>query len=146
MKYTLTRKDGKPIPETAKFFVLRIDNHGKEETIAAQSAVLHYAETVLPIDPDASAAAYRSLHNLPPESSTRLYIQRMSLIRRLVELANREHYNCEEDTFYGCPLSRDGCSNDSIPKECNCGADAHNAEVAAIASKLGIFSGTKPNG
>lgn len=69
MKYILTRKDGKPIPETAKFFVLRIDNHGKAETAAAQAAVLHYAQAVLPIDPDASAAAYRALRNLPPETT-----------------------------------------------------------------------------
>lgn len=58
------------------------------------------------------------------------------LVRRLVELAHREHYNCEEDTWYGCPLSRDGCSNDAIPKVCNCGADKHNAEVDAIAAQL----------
>lgn len=60
----------------------------------------------------------------------------LRLVRQLVELAHREHYNCEEDTWYGCPLSRDGCSNDAIPKVCNCGADKHNAEVDAIAAQL----------
>jgi hypothetical protein len=58
------------------------------------------------------------------------------LICQLVKLAHREHYNCEEDTWYGCPMSRDGCANDAIPKICNCGADAHNAEVDAIAAQL----------
>lgn len=53
--------------------------------------------------------------------------------KRLAELAHREHYNCEEDTWYGCPLSRDGCCNDAIDKtKCNCGADEHNAEVEQL--------------
>ena len=55
---------------------------------------------------------------------------------RLVELAYREHYNCEEDTWYGCPKSKDGCCNDAVGCACTCGADEHNAEVAHIASIL----------
>jgi len=62
-----------------------------------------------------------------------------ALVAQLVKLAYREHYNCDEDTWYGCPLSSSGCSNDAIPHECNCGADAHNAEVNAIAMKLGLL-------
>jgi hypothetical protein len=59
------------------------------------------------------------------------------LIKQLIDLAHREHLNCEEDTWYGCPLSRDGCSNDAIPaNKCNCGADEHNAEVDRIAAIL----------
>lgn len=58
------------------------------------------------------------------------------LIHRLIFLAHREHYNCEEDTWYGCPLSRDGCSNDAIPQECNCGAKAHNEDVDKVARQL----------
>ena len=66
-----------------------------------------------------------------------------ALLQQLVKLAKQEHYNCEEDTWYGCPLSRDGCSNDHYPKDkCNCGADAHNAEVNAIAAQLGLLPNT----
>jgi hypothetical protein len=57
------------------------------------------------------------------------------VFRRLVELAKREHYNCDEDNWYGCPLSRDGCSRE-IPKECDCGAETHNAEVVKLAVEL----------
>jgi len=67
-----------------------------------------------------------------------------SLVRRLVELAKREHYNCEEDTWYGCPLSRDGCSRE-IPKECDCGAETHNAEVAKLAAELETLLAKSPN-
>ena len=65
-----------------------------------------------------------------------------ALVAQLVKLAHREHYNCDEDTWYGCPLSSSGCSNGAIPHECNCGADAHNAAVNAIAMKLGLSPNT----
>jgi hypothetical protein len=55
---------------------------------------------------------------------------------RLIELAYRHHYNCEEDTFYGCPKSTDGCSDDRQGEECNCGADEHNAEVERLSAIL----------
>ena len=60
-----------------------------------------------------------------------------TLIEELVSLATMPHYNVEEDNWYGCPLSRDGCSNDAYPKGiCNCGADEHNARVREIAAEL----------
>lgn len=65
MKYQLTRTDGKPIPVTARFFILRLDAHGKPETRAARAAVLHYASEVRTIDPDAARAAERTLMGLP---------------------------------------------------------------------------------
>lgn len=65
MKYKLTRKDGKPIPSTARFFVLRLDKHDSPETEAARAAVSFYAQTVRPIDREASDAAYRTLSGLP---------------------------------------------------------------------------------
>lgn len=58
-----------------------------------------------------------------------------SAIAALISLAKLEHYNCELDTWYGCPLSVDGCSQD-IPKVCNCGADEHNRKVDEVAAKL----------
>lgn len=59
-------------------------------------------------------------------------------LRNLVKLAKKPHYNCPDDTWFGCPMSVDGCSNDNIPKKCNCGADEHNALVDALAKELGI--------
>ena len=57
-------------------------------------------------------------------------------IERLLKLARKSHYYCE-DSWYSCPLAEDGCANDSYRKdECNCGADERNAEVDAIAATL----------
>ena len=66
--------------------------------------------------------------------SERIIDERM--IEELVSLAIRPHYNCEDDTFYGCPKSVDGCSDDNAGTECNCGADEHNARVLNLASLL----------
>ncbi len=57
-------------------------------------------------------------------------------IEKLIALAYRTHHNCEEDTWYGCPKSTDGCADESQGSECNCGADKHNEEVAALAAQL----------
>lgn len=65
MKYTLTRKDRKPVPETARFFVLRLDRHNSPETEAARLAVEYYARLVRDIDREASEAAYRALSGFP---------------------------------------------------------------------------------
>jgi hypothetical protein len=60
-----------------------------------------------------------------------------SLVRRLAELAQHSHFNCEEDTWYSCPLSIGGCSDDNKPKnKCDCGADEHNAEADAIEKQI----------
>lgn len=52
-------------------------------------------------------------------------------IKRLAELAHREHYGCE-DRFYSCPKHPDKCSDDHAGTGCNCGADKHNTEVDTI--------------
>jgi hypothetical protein len=49
-------------------------------------------------------------------------------LRRLVNLARRTHRYCE-DQWYSCPRAEGGCADDSQGDGCNCGADAHNAEV-----------------
>lgn len=57
-------------------------------------------------------------------------------IDALAALARRGHYYCD-DSWYSCPLAEDGCADDQFPKdECNCGADAHNAKVAALVAEL----------
>ena len=57
------------------------------------------------------------------------------LVLRLAELARRKHYYCE-DSWYSCPKHPDGCANDGVGPDCNCGADRINAEGDVILSKL----------
>lgn len=46
-KYFLSRVDGVPIPDTAKFFVLRLDDGGDSAHIAAsRKAILTYANEI----------------------------------------------------------------------------------------------------
>jgi hypothetical protein len=57
-------------------------------------------------------------------------------LKSLRLLAIRPHYTCD-DVWYSCPLSADGCADDSLPgDECNCGAEEHNIKVEAVFEKL----------
>jgi len=50
------------------------------------------------------------------------------IIKELIEAlekSKRYHDYCE-DSWYSCPLHPEGCSNDSLVKQCNCGADEWN--------------------
>ena len=58
-----------------------------------------------------------------------------ALVLRLAELARRRHYYCE-DPWYSCPKHPDGCANDGVGPDCDCGADQINAEVDAILAEL----------
>ena len=62
----------------------------------------------------------------------------LALVERLREAGQRRyHLTVEDDPFYSCPKSPDGCADDSQPKDvCNCGADKHNAAVDAAAKAL----------
>jgi len=43
-----------------------------------------------------------------------------------LEGTNHNHYSCE-DGWYSCPLSSEGCFNESVdPNVCNCGASEYN--------------------
>jgi len=53
------------------------------------------------------------------------------VVEKIRKLALREHYSCD-DCFYSCPKSEEGCCNDELEDECNCGADEHNKEVNEI--------------
>ena len=57
------------------------------------------------------------------------------LIERLEGL-RRGHLQVEEDCWYSCPKSEEGCCNEWAGPECDCGADAHNAELDAIIADL----------
>jgi hypothetical protein len=52
-----------------------------------------------------------------------------------LESRRRSHYYCE-DSWYSCPKSPDGCSNESEGDACNCGVDAWNAELDAMLERL----------
>jgi hypothetical protein len=54
---------------------------------------------------------------------------------QLRDLAIRKHYQCE-DSWYSCPKSPDGCADSFAGKECNCGADEHNAKVEQRFSEI----------
>lgn len=55
----------------------------------------------------------------------------------LIRLATRKHYWCD-DSYYSCPADSEGCSNPAYEdtKECQCGADEHNAKVAILAAEI----------
>lgn len=52
----------------------------------------------------------------------------LKLALEALENNKRKHHYCE-DTWYSCPKHEDGCANDSVGDECNCGADEENAEI-----------------
>jgi hypothetical protein len=54
------------------------------------------------------------------------------LILELGELAHRYHYHVDDDNWYSCPKAPDGCLNDAVGTDCNCGADEHNVKVDQI--------------
>lgn len=57
-------------------------------------------------------------------------------LRKLIALATREHYTCDEDNWYACPTSGE-CLNDNLKgTPCNCGADKHNAIVKTLSAEL----------
>lgn len=66
-KYIITRSDGRPVPPEARFFLLRVDEHGKPETRVARAAVSQYAKDVYDIDREACRAAERVLMGLPDQ-------------------------------------------------------------------------------
>lgn len=57
--------------------------------------------------------------------------QTAETIKKLLQLAKREHYYCE-DCWYTCPKHPEGCCNDDIGDECNCGADRKNKEIEEL--------------
>lgn len=65
-------------------------------------------------------------------------------IDRMRKLGLRPHNSCD-DSWYSCPKHPEGCANDDAGTDCNCGADAHNAEVEAAAKALSLaLLGARP--
>lgn len=59
---------------------------------------------------------------------------KMDIINEILSL-KIAHFECG-DNWYSCPKSLNGCDNDLIDGECNCGADEHNAKVDVIIEKI----------
>ncbi len=57
-KFQITRTDGTPLPETAKFFVLRLDDHEGPDNLACRAALTMYVREAWDVDPDAAKAAH----------------------------------------------------------------------------------------
>ena len=58
-----------------------------------------------------------------------------SLVEELAQAGKRSHHECE-DSWYSCPKSPDGCSNESEGEDCNCGADSCNARIDNLSCSL----------
>lgn len=50
--------------------------------------------------------------------------------------SNKQSHNYCDDTWYSCPKHQEGCANDGLGKECNCGADDHNVEIQKLCDKI----------
>ena len=58
--------------------------------------------------------------------------ERQAERERMAREALGGHYTCE-DCWYSCPLSEDGCCDDSVPKhECTCGLDQKVQRVVPL--------------
>lgn len=57
----------------------------------------------------------------------------------------KEHYECDEDSWYSCPKSEHGCANES-KHDCNCGADDMNREIENVLKMVREFPGLEPRG
>ena len=55
----------------------------------------------------------------------------LDAVEKLKPLVIRTHYY-REDCWYTCPKHPEGCCNEAVGPDCNCGADEHNREVEAF--------------
>jgi hypothetical protein len=56
-------------------------------------------------------------------------------ILEYLETTKRDHYNCEEDTFYSCPKHPESTAIYDLDG-CNCGADAFNSKLNVMITKI----------
>lgn len=59
----------------------------------------------------------------------------MKSAKELLRKAKMSHLECE-DSWYSCPLSANGCSNDSVPKRCDCGANKTNQALKLLNNQV----------
>ena len=60
-KFKVERTDGRPLPETARFFCLRLDDPSKPDNRACRAALVTYIREAWELDPDAAQAAHKLL-------------------------------------------------------------------------------------
>jgi hypothetical protein len=65
----------------------------------------------------------------------------LSAIILKVESIRWRHNYCE-DGWYSCPKAEDGCLNDAVGDDCNCGADDANNGIDEIIKMLVEAKGT----
>ena len=51
-----------------------------------------------------------------------------TLLLQALEAAKIEHHECDGDPWFSCPLSEQGCA-DETREGCTCGADKHNERI-----------------
>ena len=49
-------------------------------------------------------------------------------LRKVLESLRLEHHECQGDPWFSCPISEDGCA-DETREGCTCGAEAHNNKI-----------------
>jgi hypothetical protein len=59
------------------------------------------------------------------------------LLKMLYEL-RPQHYVCDGDEWYSCPLAPEGCLNDA-QTECNCGAEDAKAQLETSLKAMGYY-------
>jgi hypothetical protein len=62
---------------------------------------------------------------------------RDALVEALKQLRLENHSECN-DSWYSCPKSEIGCSDDDQGEECNCGVDARNLIIDAALKLAGV--------
>jgi hypothetical protein len=60
-----------------------------------------------------------------------------ALVEALKQLRLENHSECN-DSWYSCPKSEIGCSDDDQGEECNCGVDARNLIIDAALKLAGV--------
>jgi hypothetical protein len=70
----------------------------------------------------------------------------MAVTRGALEALRRKHH-VSVDCWYSCPLSADGCCDESR-HGCNCAAEAHNARLDIVIAELfpSALSPSPPHG
>lgn len=60
-------------------------------------------------------------------------LARIDELEAFIVGSKRSHFNCD-DPWYSCPLSSEGCADDS-KVGCDCGADRWNSKIDALMAK-----------
>lgn len=59
-----------------------------------------------------------------------MFINRAEIEKQVSEIIG--HFHCEEDPWYSCPMTPDGCADPANGTECNCGLSAKVSAIMTI--------------